>query len=645
MIKTTSTVFSFFLVLALLLNVPAIGASPAAVTDANDDSYMVESGATLAVNTAQGILANDANGPSAIITHTDPANGTLTLNNDGSFSYTPNTGFHDTDSFSYTVSNAVQLYSTNLPSLGTFGGVKITAGGFGSSLYPVPGSTDEFYGLTDRGPNVDGPNGSKIEPIPSFTPAIGKFKFVSGQAILEQYIPLQGADGTLFNGQVNPQASTGETITDLNGNVLPTSPYGYDSEGLVALPDGTFWVSDEYGPFITHFDAMGKQIGRLSPFDGTLPAVLAKRRVNRGMEGLTITPDGSTLVGIMQSPLINDITSGQTSSTTTLRIVTYHLASGVTHQYLYLLDNPGTNATSASEITALSNTTFLVDERDGSYPPAYKKIFQIDLTGATDVGVATAPNTLDPAKGLLINGTTTIEKLVVGQNTATATTTLANSGITPVSKGLFLDISALLTTLDPQARFFSHDKLEGVSVIEGGTKLVISNDSDFGIDGITNTTAPFQLRAKVSPATGKQDDGEYLVIDLTRLPASLDTATVTFSVYDFSGFFSPLANLPTLNSSKAGQTISVKFSLGRDLGLGIFAPGFPASQKIACDSGAPLSGVEEILTAGSSSLSYDSTTDQYVYLWKTDKAWAGTCRQLMVRLNGGIVHSANFQFK
>ena len=65
----------------------------------------------------------------------------------------------------------------------------------------------------------------------------------------------------------------------------------------------TFWISDEYGPFITHFDARGRQIGRLSPLDGSLPPELANRIGNRGLEGLTITPDGSTLVAIMQSAL------------------------------------------------------------------------------------------------------------------------------------------------------------------------------------------------------------------------------------------------------------------------------------------------------------------------------------------------------
>jgi hypothetical protein len=68
---------------------------------------------------------------------------------------------------------------------------------------------------------------------------------------------------------------------------LAKDPDGYDPEGLVAMPDGSFWVSDEYGPFITHFTAQGKELARLSPFKTgpeALPAELKNRVPNRGME-------------------------------------------------------------------------------------------------------------------------------------------------------------------------------------------------------------------------------------------------------------------------------------------------------------------------------------------------------------------------
>ena len=116
-------------------------------------------------------------------------------------------------------------------------------------------------------------------------------------------------------------------------------------------------------------------------------------------------------------------------------------------------------------------------------------------------------------------------------------------------------------------------------------------------------------------------------------------------IYTFTGFFQPVDNLPTLNQVTAGQAIPVKFSLNGNQGLNIFAAGSPLSQAIVCNSGAPVDDIEQTVTAGASSLSYDAGTGQYIYVWKTDKAWAGTCRQLIVRLNDGTDHKASFKFK
>lgn len=116
------------------------------------------------------------------------------------------------------------------------------------------------------------------------------------------------------------------------------------------------------------------------------------------------------------------------------------------------------------------------------------------------------------------------------------------------------------------------------------------------------------------------------------------------ATYDFSGFFAPVNNPPTFNKVKAGASVPVKFSLGGDQGLDIFEAGYPKSQPITCDTAAPSDGIEETATAGSSSLSYDASTDEYTYVWKTEKAWTG-CRQLIVMLDDGTSHVAYFSFK
>ena len=112
--------------------------------------------------------------------------------------------------------------------------------------------------------------------------------------------------------------------------------------------------------------------------------------------------------------------------------------------------------------------------------------------------------------------------------------------------------------------------------------------------------------------------------------------------YAWNGFFAPVDNPPILNIVKAGSAIPVKFSLGGNQGLDVFAVGYPRSQTVTCNSAAT-DPIEQTITANASGLTYDATTDTYTYVWKSDKSWAGTCRQLVVTTKDGAVHRANFQ--
>jgi hypothetical protein len=114
--------------------------------------------------------------------------------------------------------------------------------------------------------------------------------------------------------------------------------------------------------------------------------------------------------------------------------------------------------------------------------------------------------------------------------------------------------------------------------------------------------------------------------------------------YNWSGFFSPVDNLPTLNVVKGGSSVPMKFNLGGNQGMGILAAGYPKSISIPCDSTAELDALETVATAGSSGLNFDSTANQYNYIWKTDKAWTSGCRQVEVKLIDGTSHRANFKF-
>jgi hypothetical protein len=121
--------------------------------------------------------------------------------------------------------------------------------------------------------------------------------------------------------------------------------------------------------------------------------------------------------------------------------------------------------------------------------------------------------------------------------------------------------------------------------------------------------------------------------------------TQSTPTFNFDGFFRPVDNPPSLNVVNAGLGIPLKFSLGGDHGLGVLAYGYPKTRLVSCSTSAPTNEVEETIAAGNSSLSYDPSTTGYTYVWKTDKAWAGTCRDLVLRLSDGVDHIAQFRFK
>jgi hypothetical protein len=61
-----------------------------------------------------------------------------------------------------------------------------------------------------------------------------------------------------------------------------------------------------------------------------------------------------------------------------------------------------------------------------------------------------------------------------------------------------------------------------------------------------------------------------------------------------------------------------------------------------CQTGDLIDSVEETVTAGTSALSYDEQTGRYTYVWKTDKAWARSCRELQIKFIDGESYAARF---
>jgi hypothetical protein len=124
--------------------------------------------------------------------------------------------------------------------------------------------------------------------------------------------------------------------------------------------------------------------------------------------------------------------------------------------------------------------------------------------------------------------------------------------------------------------------------------------------------------------------------------SATDTAVVTV-IWNFTGFLQPVDNPPVRNRAHAGSAIPLTFGLGGNQGLDILAAGYPRSVDSGCDASIVEDVVEETATSPSA-LIYDAAGDRYVFVWKTDKRWAGSCRQLMLKLRDGTEHQAEFHF-
>jgi len=286
------------------------------------------------------------------------------------------------------------------------------------------------------------------------------------------------------------RSARGEQFIGSAAAINPAEParaLRYDPEGIRVALDGSIIISDEYGPWVDRFSLDGRQLARI-PSPPSLfnpiqsgeagkelpPAARTGRQPNRGMEGLAITPEGSRLYGIMQSPLIQD--SGLDASNKRIgrnaRIIEFHLregAAGPRRQFVYQLEEA---SHSLNEICAVSDRTFLVLERDGKAgaKAKFRSLYKIVLDGASDVSrVPSLPAHTLP------------------------------QGIRPVQKTAFLDL------MEPRfglAGASMPEKIEGVTfgpdLPDGRRLLLVTTDNDF-IEGNPSVIWAFAVDASLLP--------------------------------------------------------------------------------------------------------------------------------------------------
>ncbi|WP_294335098.1 esterase-like activity of phytase family protein [uncultured Sphingomonas sp.] len=310
-------------------------------------------------------------------------------------------------------------------------------GGLGSGLTYAGGNV--FLAVPDRGPNAT-PYNSAVDDTASYisrfqtltmtltanpsaglpftlTPELQRTTLLYSPTAL-QYGTGAGlgtkADGTPIGSGAPVVNTAGHYYfsgrSDNYGAGASSNPLDarFDPEAVRVSNDGkSVFISDEYGPYVRQFDRATGALVKTFTLPGNLAVTTLSpngqteidknatgRVANKGMEGLAITPDGKTLVGILQAALEQD--AGTASKL--LRIVTIDIATGATHEYGYKL----TNGSGVSEIVAVNNHQFLVDERDGKglgdgTAAKVKQLFLIDLDGATDITNLTGKAAQDKA--------------------------------------------------------------------------------------------------------------------------------------------------------------------------------------------------------------------------------------------------------
>jgi hypothetical protein len=231
---------------------------------------------------------------------------------------------------------------------------------------------------------------------------------------------------------------TGTPLPAFSFNVLPPPPpacggdasariltgFDLDPESFVRAPDGTFWVSEEFGPFLVHVANDGRVLAPpvqiplvrspQNPFLRISERGRAERptlATSRGFEGLAISPDGSTLYAQLEGAVAGD-------DPRDLRLYAYDIAQGALGPAFFTvrLDAPSQTVDLASltdssgariypgvtappsgplaigELKAVNDRQLLLIERDNlgddEAPPRVKKIFLLTLPPAREGAIA-----------------------------------------------------------------------------------------------------------------------------------------------------------------------------------------------------------------------------------------------------------------
>jgi len=459
----------------------------------------------------------------------------------------------------------------------------------------------------------------KFDTNGTFLAKFGTSGTADGQFTSPQGVAVDSA-GTVYvadtgNNRIQTFSSSGTFIEACGSSGSGDGQFS-SPEDVAVDAAGNYYVADTFNDRVEKFGAATSPVANAGA-DQTLECAGATTSVT--LDGSASTAGSGTINSYAWSEGANALGTGSPlnvslptgSHTITLTVTDTGGGSATDDLVVNIVDTtaPVINVTGANPMTVECHTSFT--DPGAMATDACAGSLTVNTSGTVD------PNT---------PGTYTIHYTASdGFNSASATRTVNVVDTTPPSISCPADI---VVTLPPNST---------------ATSMVVSYPAVSATDSCSSS-----VTVASSPASGSVFPMGTTTVNATATDAAHLTSTCSFHVtvlYNFAGFFQPIANPPVFNVVQAGRAIPAKFSLSGNKGLGIFAPNSPASGPVACSSNDPASNLEDTVTAGNSSLSYDPGAAQYIYVWKTDPAWAGTCRQLVVQLNDGSIHHANFRFR
>lgn len=361
--------------------------------------------------------------------------------------------------------------------------------GFGSGLSRRPDDPPgTVWAVGDRGPNIKveaavklygldrleglaGEDGAKIMPRLDLGPALAELRIAGDRVELVRTLRIADSSGRPVSGLPVPGGPhmDCEPAFDLDGKPLAPDPSGLDTEGLAALPGGGFWVGDEFGPSLVRLDPEGRVLKRLIPegvelegaaypVEASLPAIAARRQINRGFEAIALSADGRWLFLAFQSPLAHP---DETAHERGRHVRLWRLDAGtgdVAAQYLYPLDPPDSF------------------RRDGPLDRSDLKVSELCCVGAQSLLV-------------LERGSKTTKIYRVTPDDASALPTKHLDAATrPTLEELSGSDDEDLPALAKTPIFSTDDApevgadLEGMAILSP-SELLLVNDNDFGVEG------------------------------------------------------------------------------------------------------------------------------------------------------------------